>query len=670
MSRFDLTNNHEEIVLRVFGNSDSKAWKSYLFRADVVAVLWALLCLLACPAVSVFAKIPLILSNESKAYTIDSTYFTQLDSVGPMSFKELARPIEAFFTNEDTNKSHWYRFTLKNELPYSKNWLLVSYNYAIDEIDVWSEEDAEERQTFRHTTGVYDRHIVHKQPVFEILLLPFESKTVYVRIKNGHSYNHVFAVFSYHHFVAHFFMEYLLYGLFYGFMLFVIVYSAIHATFLKDKVITLYTLFITSQVLHMMFRDGTGIFLVPYHSEYVDPIKNIMRGAFGVFLLLYTAAFLRIGRKTVLFKVIVALAVARGAYTIFIFHDMSTMAYHVELFCIAFCTVVAISSYHKGYQGARAMSIGLSMLSVAYFIYWLSLFFFPAWTSIGFFGLYYGVAVESIFMTLALTNRFRKTQLDNFKKEKVNKELERMVEQRMATIREQHKALEERSDELNLFLYSMSHDFKGPIKTIQGLCQMASVDKNVDHFRIYDLIALKLKNLESNINDLKQVSTLKNEPDVHEKVDFEAIHKETLDRFKDFPGFDKVDVHCNILLEEPFHGDTFSIRCIYQNVFENAIKFRDPNKASFLLITAKKIGSQLELVFQDNGEGIPESSIPHIFNMFYRASENAREDTGMGLYIVQLAVEKLNGRIHVESALGQGSTFIVLVPFNSSITIG
>lgn len=648
-----------------------KAFKSFFSRTLVISLctratpvfcllLGLLFIVLAFPASS---KNPLVLKEESKPYLIDSSHFIRLDSIGPMHF-QVAEPSEdKFFTNKETEKSHWYRFTIRNELPYSKDWLLVSYNYAIDEIDLWTEGEKGNHQVFRHSIGVYDRHYVHKQPVFEIPLLPFESKTFYLRIKNGHSFNHVFAVYSYTHFVAHFFMEYLLYGLFYGFMLFVIAYSSIHAAFLKDRVIALYALFITSQVLHMMFRDGTGLFLVPYHSEYVDVFKNLMRGFFGVFLFLYTASFLKIKKRTFLCKMMMGLAGARAIYTLFIFHDMSNTAYHIELFTILFCNVVALRFYQKGNEGAKAMAIGLSLLSSAYFVYYLSLFFFPSWSSIGFFGLYYGVAAESIFMTLALTNRFRKAQLDNFRKERMNKDLEHLVMKRTAIIREQHKVLEERSDELNLFLYSMSHDFKGPIKTIEGLCQMGTLDRQADHMRIYSLILQKLKNLESNINDLKQVSTLKNEPDANEKIDFATIHGEMLDRFREFPGFGEVDIHCNILLEETFKADAFSIRCIYQNLFENAIKFRDPNKASFLLITVKKLGGQLELVFQDNGEGIAASSIHHIFNMFYRASENAREDTGMGLYIVQLAVEKLGGRIHVESTLGQGSTFIVLVPF-------
>ena len=616
-------------------------------------------------AVSCWAlpKMPLVLKEEQTAYTLDSAHFLALDSIGPGLFTEASEPDrQLYFTNTHPEKSYWYCFTLQNNLDEAKDWLLVSYNYGIDEIDVWSDYKSGPQQ-FRHTTGVYDRKFGHKQPVFVFHFLPGESKTLYVRIKNEFSYKHVFAVFSYSEFFVHFFHEYLFYGLFYGFMLFVIVYSTFNAVILKDKIVGLYALFITCQVLHMTFRDGTGLFLVPNFPEYSDVIKNLMRYAFSIFLLLYMVAFLKISPRTLLFKSACFLMVIRTVFLAFLTHDPHNVVYHVELFLVLYCTSISIYTYRKGVQEAKYMSIGLSLLSIFYGVYYLSMFIFPTWNRIGFFGLYFGVVGESIFMTLALTNRFRRAQLDNFKKEQVNKELERLVEERTATIREQHQALEERSDELNLFLYSISHDFKGPLKTIEGLCNMGLLDAKADHLRIYHLIAQRLKHLESNINDLKQVSTIKNGPDTKEKVDFEALHAEMMERYKEFPGFRETNIHLNLMFQDCYQGDFFSIRCIYQHLFENAIKFRDPDKPSFLIITLRKVAEHIELVFQDNGEGISSNSLPHVFQMFYRASENAREDTGMGLFIAKLAAEKLKGTLTAESIRGEGSTFSVVFPY-------
>ena len=68
--------------------------------------------------------------------------------------------------------------------------------------------------------------------------------------------------------------------------------------------------------------------------------------------------------------------------------------------------------------------------------------------------------------------------------------------------------------------------------------------------------------------------------------------------------------------------------------------------------------------FEDNGVGISDKILPNIFNMFYRGNEESREDTGLGLYIVKQAINKLGGEINVLSKVGQGTVFIIKLPFN------
>ena len=64
---------------------------------------------------------------------------------------------------------------------------------------------------------------------------------------------------------------------------------------------------------------------------------------------------------------------------------------------------------------------------------------------------------------------------------------------------------------------------------------------------------------------------------------------------------------------------------------------------------------------QDNGRGIPEKYQPQIFEMFFRAAHD-RPGSGLGLYIVQETIEKLQGRISLESQVGEGTTFTVCIP--------
>ncbi|MBL7874140.1 MAG: HAMP domain-containing histidine kinase, partial [Cyclobacteriaceae bacterium] len=70
---------------------------------------------------------------------------------------------------------------------------------------------------------------------------------------------------------------------------------------------------------------------------------------------------------------------------------------------------------------------------------------------------------------------------------------------------------------------------------------------------------------------------------------------------------------------------------------------------------------QANIVFTDNGIGISEENLSKIFEMFYRASEQS-EGSGLGLYIVKNAVEKLGGHLNVSSRLNEGTTFEIVLP--------
>jgi signal transduction histidine kinase len=97
---------------------------------------------------------------------------------------------------------------------------------------------------------------------------------------------------------------------------------------------------------------------------------------------------------------------------------------------------------------------------------------------------------------------------------------------------------------------------------------------------------------------------------------------------------------------------------IFNNMISNAIKYSDPAKSRKLLNVTIKVSDKVTMIFEDNGIGMRESLLPYIFNMFYRGTEKS-EGAGLGLYIVKEAVEKLEGKIHVESREGVGSVFTI-----------
>jgi signal transduction histidine kinase len=104
---------------------------------------------------------------------------------------------------------------------------------------------------------------------------------------------------------------------------------------------------------------------------------------------------------------------------------------------------------------------------------------------------------------------------------------------------------------------------------------------------------------------------------------------------------------------------------VLSNLLENAIKYSPEN--SKILITSEEVDNKVVLQVSDQGMGIDPEDLPNIFMKFFR-SKNAKSSpvkgSGLGLYLAKYFVELHGGSISVESALGQGTTFTVELPFN------
>jgi signal transduction histidine kinase len=101
---------------------------------------------------------------------------------------------------------------------------------------------------------------------------------------------------------------------------------------------------------------------------------------------------------------------------------------------------------------------------------------------------------------------------------------------------------------------------------------------------------------------------------------------------------------------------------IMSNLISNAIRYHDNRKdTQYIRLHAEIKDKAFYLTIEDNGQGIAVEYHNRIFDMFYRANEHSK-GSGLGLYIVKEALIKLSGTIHLESAPGVGSTFIVMVP--------
>lgn len=111
-------------------------------------------------------------------------------------------------------------------------------------------------------------------------------------------------------------------------------------------------------------------------------------------------------------------------------------------------------------------------------------------------------------------------------------------------------------------------------------------------------------------------------------------------------------------LNKPIYSDESLLYIIFYNLIENAIKYRDQKRESHLFIHVEITDSKSEIIFQDNGIGIDEKYHEKIFQMFFRLDAE-HQNTGLGLYSVKLAADKLFSTIKIKESSRKGTSFVL-----------
>lgn len=238
---------------------------------------------------------------------------------------------------------------------------------------------------------------------------------------------------------------------------------------------------------------------------------------------------------------------------------------------------------------------------------------------------------------------------------------DRMVTNSERMLIEKNRELTKVNQELDRFVYSASHDLRAPLSSIEGLIELSKRDTN-NRDEYLHLMKGRILVMDKLIHDIIDYSRNTRVPPIGEKVNFHQFILEIVELMKYTNGnkYPKIQLAMDESLT--VFTDSSRLRVILNNLISNSIKYSDPDKDELIISIAASVShGNFTFSVEDNGMGIAEDQKGKIFNMFYRASENAA-GSGLGLYIVKESLERLNGSIQLQSQVGKGSIFIVTLP--------
>ena len=259
---------------------------------------------------------------------------------------------------------------------------------------------------------------------------------------------------------------------------------------------------------------------------------------------------------------------------------------------------------------------------------------------------------------------------------KLSDSLEQTISELKTANNELQKDIEKKEeiDEMRKeFLSNVSHELKTPITSMKVLADslIAQEDVPVELYREFMVdIAEEIEREDKIINDLLALVKMdKSAASVNiTSVDINALTELILRRLR--PIAKKTDIELTLISKREIIAevDEVKLSLILTNLIENAIKYnREQGKVNVILDADHQF---FTVQVADTGIGIPEDSIQHIYERFYRVDKSHSREiggTGLGLAITKGAVQLLRGSIKVESIQGEGSVFTVKIPLTRSL---
>jgi signal transduction histidine kinase len=227
--------------------------------------------------------------------------------------------------------------------------------------------------------------------------------------------------------------------------------------------------------------------------------------------------------------------------------------------------------------------------------------------------------------------------------------------------------LEYLKKERNEFLASISHELRTPLTYVKGYADIArrpNVEEE-ERNRYLSIIYEEAEHMEKLVKDLFELAKMDHHTfQIHkEPVNLASFLKKLHDKMN--PAFQAKKMSLVYRCEKNItvHIDQKRFEQVMINLLDNALKYSDQGSAVSIDVRAEK--KKVIIMVSDEGRGIPEEDLPHIFERFYRVDKSRSRisgGAGLGLAIVKEIVEAHGGSIYAASEHGKGTNMIITLP--------
>jgi two-component system phosphate regulon sensor histidine kinase PhoR len=219
------------------------------------------------------------------------------------------------------------------------------------------------------------------------------------------------------------------------------------------------------------------------------------------------------------------------------------------------------------------------------------------------------------------------------------------------------------------FVANVSHELRTPLTAIRGYAEtlldgaLEDEEHNRKFLEVIRAHAIRLNNIASDLLVLSELES--GQPGAApEPVPVRAALESAIHTVESEARVRGVKLRAGDLNGAEVLGHRIRLEQAFVNLLDNAVKFSHPG-GEVRIETGLTPDGRTRITITDTGIGIPSEDLPRIFERFYRVDKaHSREvgGTGLGLSIVKHVIERMNGTITVESQLGRGSTFTVILP--------